>query len=113
MSKFAICSHYATSIGDFTIEGLKTERSQSDLVERLSGKHSQTLELMNIAESIYKFMNLGQLLTALAIFVSALFLIKTDVDVIISAAACAVAVQMFVYCFLGQCVSSSVRFVIS
>ncbi|CRL02081.1 CLUMA_CG015614, isoform A [Clunio marinus] len=74
--KFTVLCHLASKIGDFKNFELTTEKCQSHFINGFVRKHNHALKLVATANNTFKFINLGQLFTALG--------------------------MLFYYCFIGE-----------
>lgn len=103
--KLEVCCHHAETLCDFT-----ADVSQSLMVKKFTKRHLKVLNMIELANSIYKYMNLGQLLTALGLFVVVTFQTRFGVDYILSIIFTCSMLQLFFYCYLSDRVYSMVKF---
>lgn len=68
--------------------------------------HAKALELVQTTKLIYEVVNLAQLFNTLVLCVTLGFQIQSSVFIILLTA---IILQLFAYCFLGECISSKVR----
>lgn len=76
IAKLEVCSHYAAKLGT---PGHDSHQS----IETFSKRHLKTLNLIDMVISVYKFANLGQLLSMLGLFVIVTFQARFSFDYVL------------------------------
>jgi 7tm Odorant receptor len=109
IAKLAVCCHHAEKIGKFDKSELKAEESDAQFVEKCIQMHMKTLKLVERTNSIYKIFNLGQFLFAIGFIVVTSFQIQSSVDKILLAFLLTLLLQLFMFCYLAECISVMVR----
>lgn len=105
VARLAVCCHFIDHLGRFD---KVSEENQDKFIENFVKMHTKTLELVETISSIYRYVNLTQLLFALGLIVIVSFQLQTGIDNIIIILLAAVLLQLFSYCFFGECVSAMV-----
>lgn len=103
IAKLEVCSYYAAKLGT---PGHDTHQS----IESFSKRHLKTLNLIDMVISVYKFANLGQLLSTLGLFVIVTFQTRFSFDYSIVLIFVLIMIQLFLYCSASELVYSAVSF---
>lgn len=104
IAKLEVCCHHASKLCYFT-----ADVSQSILIERFVKRHLKILNMIDTANSIYKFINIGQLLSALGLFVVVTLQIRYGLDFPLMIMFMAVMVQLLLYCYLSERINGLVE----
>jgi 7tm Odorant receptor len=111
IAKLKVCCNYVSTIGDFDNSNNHSEVSQSKLIHSCVQKHLEILKIINETISIFKFVNLAQVMTTLILLVVVSIQFNVAINdgvMVIVGVFLACLFQFFAYCFFGQQISTMV-----
>lgn len=78
-------------------------------IDDFVSKHLSLMRFVESANSVFQIAICGQLLTALGLFVVISFQVRFGIDFCAAFVLLAIAVQLFFFCFLSECIYDTVR----
>lgn len=102
IAKLDVCCSYASKLGT---PGHDTRRNIVDFAKH----HLRTLDLIRTVSSIYNIVNLGQILTALGLFVVIGFQARDGLEYPLIVMIAFFLLQLFMYCSMSERINTMVR----
>lgn len=78
-------------------------------IDDFASKHLSLMNFIESANSVFHIAICGQLLTALGLFVVISFQTRFGIDFCAAFVLLAIAIQLFFFCFLSECIYDTVR----
>lgn len=99
--------HCITKLKSFCQEALRLTGDPSQL-DKFAAKHQKLIEFVEIANSVFEIGIICQLLTALGLFVVLSFQMRYGVSYYVAIILVGTFFQLFLYCFLSECMYTKV-----
>lgn len=113
IAKLSVCSHHVSKIGDFSDFYLSTEMAQEALIDKCVKYHLKALSLIATSNSLIELTNVVQIVTTFGMVVIMSFQLHLEggVSYILCLELFVAIFQLFLFCFLCECVTDAVNFI--